>query len=617
MSTIDDNRIIGELLVSRGFVTREQVESALYIQSDKPHLRLGEILLSMGLISIEQLDSILQQHLSNQFIGALLLSNGFISQEQLAQAISVQETTGRRFGEIVLELGYVTEYQLDRLLHTQRLLRRPRHEAGLAHGFKKTKIVATMGPSCSSDEMVARLITAGVNVFRLNFSHGAFKDHLENIERIRRVSEQMGVTVGILQDIQGPKIRIGEVAGGKVTVAEGAILKLVPGEVACTAEVCCVSYATLLQDIKPGATVLIDDGRVEAVVEAVTDSELVTRIKVGGLLSSRKGVNFPGSYLQISVLTPKDQKDLKFGIEHGVDLVAASFIQNAGDVAEVKEFLALHGSKTPVIAKIETREAVRTLQEILGVADGVMVARGDLGVEFYSEDVPLIQKQIIRQAGIAARPCITATQMLDSMVNSPRPSRAEASDVANAIIDGTDAVMLSNETAVGKYPLEAVETMARIIRKAEGLETRRNEETESQRDITEAITLAATQLASDITAQAILVPSYSGSSARLVSRFRPRTLIIASSSNAAVCRQMMLLWGVYPIHIEGADSDRMHPDTIGEALKRGFLTPGSLVVIMESVKGSTGRSRSVRVETVMPSTTAEELQRAFAAVEQS
>lgn len=601
-ATYDDNRIIGELLVSKGYVTSEQVNSALMVQSDKPHLRIGEILLSMGLITIEQLDSILSKHLSHQFIGSLLLSQGFISQEQLANATAAQEKSNRRFGEILIELGYVTSYQLNRLLNTQRMLRRPKTEFGRFSGrYKKTKIVATLGPSCATDEMVAKMILAGVNIFRINFSHGALKDHREAIERVRRVADRLHTTVGVLQDIQGPKIRIGEVTGGKVELEAGTVLRLLPGDGPCNQELCYVGYNRLLEDIKPGATILIDDGRIEAVVEDVTAEGLISRVKVGGTLSSRKGVNFPGSYIHISVLTPKDRKDLLFGIECEVDIVAASFIQTASDVVEVKEFLRENGSQTPVVAKIETREAVRTLQEILGVADGVMVARGDLGVEFQSEDVPLIQKQIIGQAIIAARPVITATQMLDSMVNAPRPTRAEASDVANAIIDGTDAVMLSNETAVGKYALETVETMCRIIQKAEAMDSRSKfDESESRRDIIEAITAAATTLAADIGAAAIIVPSFSGASARLVSRLRKPTLIIASSSDARVCRQMMLLWGVYPLHLEGEDMERMHPLTIERSLAEGFIAPGNIVVIMDSVQSAVGRSRCIRVETAVP-----------------
>lgn len=595
----DENRIIGELLIKRGLVSRDQVASALYIQGEKPHLRIGEILLSMGLISIEQLDKILREHLSHQFLGSLLLSHGFVSQEQLATAMAVQETSGRRLGEILVELGYLTEYQLGALLQRQHLLRRPPivEAKAAARRRKRTKIVATLGPSCSSDEIVREMIRAGVNVFRLNFSHGDYADHLANIERVRRAAEEVDETVAILQDIQGPKIRIGEVTDGEVKLVPGSIFKLTPTPVVATAEVASVTYPRLLEDIECGAMVLLDDGRIELVVEAVTEAALVTRVKVGGPLRPRKGVNFPGSALGISILTDKDKDDLVFGAEHGVDLVAVSFVRSANDILEVKDFLKTHSSHIPVIAKIERREAVYGLQEILAVADGVMVARGDLGVELQTEDVPLIQKQIIRQANIACRPVITATQMLDSMINAPRPTRAEASDVANAILDGTDAVMLSNETAAGCYPLEAVETMCRIIDKTEQTERPiRETEPETQRQLSEAITVAATHLASEINAAAIIVPSFSGATARLVSRFRPRCLIIATSASAAVCRQMALMWGVYPLKLEGGSAEELHPDTIPTAIARGLLTAGDLIVVMETVKGAAGRSRGVRVE---------------------
>jgi len=601
---LDENRIVGELMVTKGLVSRDQVTSALYIQGEKPHLRIGEILLSMGLITIEQLDRVLREHLSHQFIGSLLLSNGFVSQEQLSQAMAVQEKTNRRLGEIAVELGYVTKYQLDTLLERQRLLRRPAmaDSERLRPFIKKTKLVATLGPSCSSDEIVRSMIEAGVNLFRLNFSHGSHDDHRANIERIRRVSAQVGKTVGILQDIQGPKIRIGEVDGGQVELVAGSVFKLTPNATLATAQLASVTYPRLIEDIHAGATVLLDDGRIELLVEEVTAEALVTRVKVGGPLRPRKGVNFPGSALGISIITDKDKEDLIFGVKHEVDWVAASFVQTAADVTEVKEFLAKHESQTPVIAKIERREGVYALQEILAVADGVMVARGDLGVEMHTEDVPAIQKQIIRQANIAGRPVITATQMLDSMINAPRPTRAEASDVANAILDGTDAVMLSNETAAGRYPLEAVDTMYRIIEKTEQMERPVGHlEAETQRQLSEAITVAATHLASEVDAAAIMVPSYSGSTARLVSRFRPRCLIIATSASAQVCRQMTLYWGVYPLLIDGGASEEMHPSTIPAAMAERLLAPGELVVVMETVRGTAGRSRAVRVEMAMDS----------------
>lgn len=598
----DENRIIGELLIKRGLVSRDQVTSALYIQNEKPHLRIGEILLSMGLITIEQLDRSLREHLSHQFLGSLLLSNGFVSQEQLATAMAMQEASGKRLGEIMVEQGYLTEFQLNALLDRQHLLRRPMmtEEKVAARRKKRTKIVATLGPSCSSDEMVREMIRAGVNVFRLNFSHGDYADHLANIERVRKAADELGETVGILQDVQGPKIRIGDVTDGEVKLVTGSTFSLVPTPVVATAEAASVTYPRLLNDIKPGNPILLDDGRIELVVEAVTGEALVTRVKVGGPLRPRKGVNFPGSALGISILTDKDREDLAFGARHGVDWVAASFVRSADDINEVKDFLKSQGSRAPVIAKIERREAVYGLQEILAVADGVMVARGDLGVELPTEDVPLIQKQIIRQASIACRPVITATQMLDSMINAPRPTRAEASDVANAILDGTDAVMLSNETAAGRYPLEAVETMCRIIDKTEQMERPlRETEPETQRQLSEAITVAATHLATEINAAAIVVPSFSGASARLVSRFRPRCLIIATSASAPVCKQMALFWGVYPLLLEGGSAEELHPETIPNAIDKGLLAAGDLVVVMETVKGAAGRSRGVRVEMVM------------------
>jgi pyruvate kinase len=598
---LDENRIIGELLISKGIVSRNQVTSALYIQGEKPHLRIGEVLLSMGLITIEELDRVLREHLSQQFIGSLLLSHGFMSQEQLAEAMATQEKTNQRLGEIAINLGYVTQYQLTAILEKQRLLRRP-HLAEMDEpllGKKKTKLVATIGPSCASDEIVEKLMLGGVNIFRLNFSHGKHAEHLVSIERIRRVSQKLGITIGILQDIQGPKIRIGDVEGDEVELKAGSTFKLVTTPVTATAEIASVTYPRLLQDIKQGAIVLIDDGRLEVVVEAVTTEALVTRVKVGGKLKPRKGVNFPGTPLGISIITDKDKEDLKFGAQHNIDLVAASFVQSAADVLEVKAFLAEHGSKSPIIAKIERREAVYALQEILAVADGVMVARGDLGVEMPSEDVPLIQKQIIRQANIAGRPVITATQMLDSMINAPRPTRAEASDVANAILDGTDAVMLSNETAAGNYPLEAVATMCRIIAKTEHMQLglpKNDMEPDGHRQLSEAITGAVTHLATEINAAAIVVPSFSGATARLVSKYRPRCLIIATSSSQKVCRQMMLVWGVYPLHLTGDSPEELHPETVSIAMSQGLLNPGDLLVVMESVTGAAGRSRGLRVE---------------------
>jgi pyruvate kinase len=602
VNDLDENRIIGELLINKGIVSRNQIASALFIQQEKPHLRIGEILLSMGLISMEQLDRILRDHLSHQFIGSLLLSNGFISQEQLANAMAVQEQSGRRLGEILVELGYLTEYQLDALLHKQHALRRaPLAERTGAHSLKKTKLVATLGPSCSTDEIIRKMIETGVNLFRLNFSHGTHADHAANIERVRRIAAEMHCTVGILQDIQGPKIRIGDVEGGEVQLVNGAKFELTNQPMIATAQMASVTYPRLLEDIPEGATILVDDGRIELRVVAVMERSLVTTVKVGGPLRPKKGVNFPGTPLGISVLTDKDKDDLIFGARNGMDWIAVSFVQSAEDILEVRSFLKQQGSRIPLVAKIERREAVYALQEILAVADGVMVARGDLGVEIEAEDVPVVQKQIIRQANIAGRPVITATQMLDSMIHAPRPTRAEASDVANAVLDGTDAVMLSNETAAGGFPVEAVETMCRIIDKAESINAHgtRHSQSEAQHQLAEAVTIAATQLASEVSAAAILVPSYSGSTARMVSRLRPSCLIVATSSSSEVCRQMSLLWGVYPLHLVGGSGEELDPRTISTAKERAFVKLNDLVVIMESVTGAAGRTRGIRVEKVV------------------
>jgi len=590
---LDENRIIGEILIKQGLVSREQVMSALYVQNDKPHLRIGEILLSMGLITIEQLDRILHEHLSHQFIGSLLLSQGFIDQEQLATAMALQDKTNRRLGEILIEQGYITEFQLSRLLEKQRLLRKPMltDVDGRQEGFKKkTKIIATLGPASSSHETIRAMIEQGVNLFRLNFSHGSHEDHKQNIERIRRVADQLGETVGILQDIQGPKIRIGEVEGGEVELKVGAQFRLVSKSLVATAAVASVSYERLGQDIPEGSTVLLDDGKVELRVTEAAEDGIITEVKVGGPLRPRKGVNFPGTTLGVSCVTDKDKEDLKFGAGQDVDWVAASFVQTPDDILDVKKYLADLGSKTPVIAKIETHEAVYRLQEIIAVADGVMVARGDLGVEFNSEDVPLIQKQIIRQANIAGRPVITATQMLDSMVNSPRPTRAEASDVANAILDGTDAVMLSNETAAGNFPVEAVSTMKRIIEKVEDTELWAGvPESHVHSQLSEAIAAAATRLSLEVNATAIVVPSYCGATARLVRKHKPRCLIVATSSDATVCRQMTLLWGVYPMQMEEAAEGALHPETIPRGTSselnstprspRATMTPSATAII--------------------------------------
>lgn len=465
---------------------------------------------------------------------------------------------------------------------------------------KSTKIVATLGPASSNDEVVRRLIEAGVDVFRLNFSHGSHETHLANIERVRRISKEMERHIALLQDIQGPKIRVGEIKGGQVTLIPGQTFILTTQPLEGNEQMASVSYERLTEDIEPGKRILLDDGLLELQVVEVKPEMLVTRVMVGGPLKPRKGVNFPGSPLKISVLTAKDKADLEFGAKQGIDLVAASFVQQASDVLEVKDCLSKFGVRTPVIAKIERREAVQALAEIVAVADGVMVARGDLGVEIPVEDVPLVQKQIIRMCNLEGKPVITATQMLDSMIHNPRPTRAEASDVANAILDGTDAVMLSNETAAGSYPLEAVETMARIALQVERnvRPTERPElEEEYARPVQDAIAHAATRMVPELNAAAIITATYSGSSARHVSKYRPSCPIIAASCNEEVCRQMAVMWGVVPMHIsENDDIDSLFSEAVDCAKEMDILAPGDIAIMVAGVPmGEAGTTNSIKV----------------------
>jgi len=470
-------------------------------------------------------------------------------------------------------------------------------------GRKKTKIVATLGPSTSSDEMVAKLIEAGVDVFRLNFSHGSHETHRENIERVRRISKEIGRPIALLQDIQGPKIRVGEINGGQATLVPGQTFMLTTTPLEGNEQMASVSYPRLTEDVREGMKILLDDGLLELVVVEVKPEMLVTRVVVGGALKPRKGVNFPGSMLKISIITDKDKADLKFGAEMGIDLVAASFVQQASDVLEVKDFLAQLGKKTPIIAKIERREAVQNLREIIQVADGAMVARGDLGVEIPVEDVPIVQKQIIRGCNLEGKPVITATQMLDSMIRAPRPTRAEASDVANAILDGTDAIMLSNETAAGAYPLESVETMTRIAMQVERSmmpKVRPELEEGYIRPVQDSVAHAATRMVQELGASAIVTATYSGSSARMVAKYRPSCAIIAATPFEDVCRQMNLIWGVYPIKIVETDTvDELFQQAVAEATSAGLVEDGDQVIMVAGIPmGVPGTTNMVTVEMV-------------------
>jgi len=420
--------------------------------------------------------------------------------------------------------------------------------------MRRAKIVCTLGPASATDEVIGALIDAGLNVARLNFSHGTHEDHRSTFDLLRAAAERRGTPVAILQDLQGPKIRVGKMEGGSVSLVKGSQLLLTTEDVEGTAQRVPHTYRPLPKDVDPGDRILLDDGRLELeVLGAEGEAEVRCKVVVGGELSNRKGMNLPGVKLSTPALTDKDRADLAFGVELGVDFVAISFVRRPEDVAEAKAL----ARGIPVIAKIEKPEAVDCFDEILAVADGIMVARGDLGVEMGPEKVPLIQKQLIEQTNRAGKVVITATEMLDSMRHNPRPTRAEASDVANAILDGTDAVMLSGETAAGDYPVRSVETMGRIIQVIEGSPRfldRPLPPSVQHRETTNAMARAAVLASRELEAEVVLCYTESGRTAKLISEYRPRALILAVTADQTVYRRLALEWGVYPLLVDNTPS---------------------------------------------------------------
>lgn len=469
----------------------------------------------------------------------------------------------------------------------------------------RTKIVATVGPGCANPETLRQMILAGANTFRLNFSHNTHEDHQRSIRLIRQAENELNIPIGILQDLQGPKIRLGKFECGSVELKQGDHYILTSREVECNQEIGCISYEHLAEEVPINARILIDDGRVEMIVKEIDleHKDLHCQVVVGGVLSSHKGVNFPNVYLSVKALTDKDKKDLMFGLDQRVDWVALSFVRNPQDVLEIKDLISSAGKSTPVIAKIEKHEAIEQMEEILSLCDGVMVARGDLGVELPPEDVPILQKRLIRTANRLGIPIITATQMLDSMANSPSPTRAEVSDVANAILDGTDAVMLSNETAVGKYPVQAVATMAKI---AARIEQEREKivapycDDFDNENISTAIAGAVSQIAKKLHASAIMTLTKTGATARNVSKFRPKTPIFAITPHVSVSRQLQLVWGVKPLLLLDLPGLRqVFQAAINVAREKGLLYDGNLVVMTAgTLQGVAGSTDLIKVEIV-------------------
>jgi len=468
--------------------------------------------------------------------------------------------------------------------------------------LRRTKIVATIGPATSQPEVLRSLIEAGATTLRLNFSHGTHEDHHRSIRLIRQVSFELNQPVAILQDLQGPKIRLGKLQDGPITLKNNDpyILTSVLGP--GTQEKSSISYDRLADEVPAGSRILLDDGKVEMRVESVDPAaqNLYCRVTVGGVLSNNKGVNFPGVYLSVKALTDKDKEDLIFGLDHGVDWVALSFVRNPEDILEIKALIASMGKRVPVIAKIEKHEAIEQMVPILSLCDGVMVARGDLGVEVPAEDVPILQKRLIATARQLAIPVITATQMLDSMVKSPRATRAEISDVANAILDGTDAVMLSNETAVGDYPIEAVATMARIATRIEQEQAIVSSLPTDAQSISQAISDAAGTIAKQLNAAAIMTLTKTGATARNVSKFRPITPILAITPHVDVARQLQLVWGVRPLLILDLPSaGKTFEAALNIAQEKELLKAGDLVVMTAgTLQGVSGSTDLIKVELV-------------------
>lgn len=468
--------------------------------------------------------------------------------------------------------------------------------------MRRTKIISTIGPASSNPDILRQLIREGMDVARLNFSHGDHATHARNLAAIRQIADQEKRVVGILQDLQGPRIRVASLTRSPIELVVGQKVSLSSEPTPPQSDIIPVRGADLAADLRPGHTILVSDGQIELRVLRIEGNRVVAEVVVGGLLESNKGVNVPGVTLTVPTFTEKDRADLAFGLAQGVDWVAMSFVRSAADIQELRDHIGRAGADTPIMAKIEKHEAVASFDEILAAADGIMVARGDLGIEVPAEEVPIIQKVIIDKCNRAGKPVVTATQMLNSMIENPRPTRAEASDIANAILDGTDAVMLSGETAVGKYPVESVETMARIATSAEeafpyGSQIDWTHE-QTPLTPTEAISQASVGIADELPAAAIITLTQSGYTARQIAKYRPRTPILGITPVLATNRRLTMVWGVQPLLADvRGNTDEMLDAAVQAGRKAGLLSPNDLVVITAGVPiGGPGRTNLIKIQ---------------------
>lgn len=472
--------------------------------------------------------------------------------------------------------------------------------------MKKTKIVCTMGPNTDNREIMKELALNGMDVARFNFSHGDHAEHKHRLEILESVREELGIPIASLLDTKGPEIRTGKLKDGKkVTLKEGDLYTLTTEEIVGDETRGYINYAGLAEDVKPGDRILIDDGLIELHVREVNGTDIVCRIENGGELGEKKGVNVPGVRVKLPALTDKDKEDIRFGVDAGFDFVAASFVRNADAIREIREILDEKGSAMQIIAKIENEEGIENIDSIIEASDGIMVARGDMGVEIPAEKVPHIQKMIIRKCNLACKVVITATQMLDSMIRNPRPTRAEVSDVANAVYEGTDAVMLSGETAMGSYPIDAVRMMSQIAEESEKyldymFYQRRKVSAENLRNISNTVCYSSVATASDLEAPVIVAPSVSGFTTRMLSKWRPKALIAGLSPSMTAVRQMQLYWGVKPFHAKRAESTDALLFASVELLKeKGIVKEGEIVVATAGVVTRANRHEPVADTNIM------------------
>ena len=471
--------------------------------------------------------------------------------------------------------------------------------------LRKTKIVCTMGPRLFENDLIRPLMLAGMDVARFNFSHGTHETHKKWHDEVCRIRDELGLPIATMLDTKGPEIRTGDFEGGKVMLEAGQFFTLRTEPCMGDATHCYITYADLPKDVKPGDSILVDDGLIGMTVEHITDTEITCKVLNGGPVSNHKGINVPNVHLSMPFISPKDREDILFAADEGFDFIAASFVRSAEDIMAIRKILhERENNGIRIIAKIENHEGVQNLEEIMHAADGVMVARGDMGVEIPLEEVPSLQKHIIHECVLSGRPVITATQMLDSMMKNPRPTRAEATDVANAIYDGTSAIMLSGETAAGLYPVEAVQTMDRIARKTESdidyVHRFSVAAYNTRRDITAAISHATVTSSHDLEASAIVTVTKSGGTARMISRYRPECTIVACATSRMVYHQLNLSWGVVPLLIEEVESsDALFDSAVNAAVRAGIIRDGDLVVLTAGMPlGISGTTNMMKVHVV-------------------